>query len=241
MRSWIIWCSTPHSARATSPGRRMAKHILRTVRYCSSRTLSCWAAQPPRWFCLRCLATAAGSGFTGSAGAGLHFGRLPPWALFTLSLRFGRSAISTACLLFSTRSFFPARPTGYSTRAWMKSSSSCRKLSGQGPAHWSYCSPLSGRTGRRTAVSEEKAGIAIKRTQGAYPASFFRIIAYLAMEATSAAKSSCFFSIPSPFSKRTHLASLISPPSSLATAAICCSTETLFSLTNACCRRQFSS
>ena len=64
---------------------------------------------------------------------------------------------------------------------------------------------------------------------------------YFAIEATSAAKSSCFFSMPSPFSKRTHLTSLISPPSSLATAAMCCSTETLFSLTKACCRRQFSS
>ena len=66
-------------------------------------------------------------------------------------------------------------------------------------------------------------------------------IPYFAIEATSAAKSSCFFSMPSPFSKRTHLASLISPPSSFATAAMCCSTETLFSLTKACCRRQFSS
>ena len=65
--------------------------------------------------------------------------------------------------------------------------------------------------------------------------------AYLAMDATSAAKSSTFFSMPSPFSKRTHFTSLISPPSSLATALMWFSTETLFSLTKACCRRQFSS
>ena len=64
---------------------------------------------------------------------------------------------------------------------------------------------------------------------------------YLAIEATSAAKSSTFFSMPSPFSKRTYLTSLISPPRVLATSAMCFSTETLFSLTKACCRRQFSS
>lgn len=64
---------------------------------------------------------------------------------------------------------------------------------------------------------------------------------YCAMEATSAAKSSTFFSMPSPFSKRVNFTNLISPPSSLATALICSSTVTLFSLTNACCKRQFSS
>lgn len=64
---------------------------------------------------------------------------------------------------------------------------------------------------------------------------------YFAIEATSAAKSSTFFSMPSPFSKRVNLTSLISPPSSFATSLMCCSTETLFSLTNACWSRQFSS
>ena len=62
---------------------------------------------------------------------------------FTLSLRFGRCDFNSMFTVFH-QVFFLAKPTGYSTRAWMKSSSSCRKLSGQGPAHWSYCSPLAG-------------------------------------------------------------------------------------------------
>ena len=64
---------------------------------------------------------------------------------------------------------------------------------------------------------------------------------YFIMEATSAAKSSSAFSMPSPVMKRVKALTTILPPSSLATAATCCSTEILFSLTKACCSRQFSS
>ena len=64
---------------------------------------------------------------------------------------------------------------------------------------------------------------------------------YLIMEATSAAKSSSFFSMPSPVSKRVNALTAMEPPSCLATSAMCFSTEILFSLTKACCSRQFSS
>ena len=61
------------------------------------------------------------------------------------------------------------------------------------------------------------------------------------MLATSAAKSSSAFSMPSPVWKRVNALTAILPPSCLATSAMCFSTETLFSFTKACCSRQFSS
>ena len=63
---------------------------------------------------------------------------------------------------------------------------------------------------------------------------FYCGLNYLIMEATSAAKSSSFFSIPSPVAKRVKAFTAMLPPSSLATAATCFYTETLFSLTKAC-------
>lgn len=59
--------------------------------------------------------------------------------------------------------------------------------------------------------------------------------------AISSAKFSCFFSMPSPFSKRTAAFSLMEPPCSLATLATYCSTLMELSFTNSCCSRQFSS
>ena len=64
---------------------------------------------------------------------------------------------------------------------------------------------------------------------------------YLIMEATSAAKSSSAFSMPSPVANRVNALTVMEPPSSLATAATCFSTEILFSLTKACWSKQFSS
>lgn len=64
---------------------------------------------------------------------------------------------------------------------------------------------------------------------------------YLIMEATSAAKSSSAFSMPSPVAKRVKALTWMEPPSCLATSATCFSTEILFSFTKACCSRQFSS
>ena len=61
------------------------------------------------------------------------------------------------------------------------------------------------------------------------------------MLATSAAKSSSAFSMPSPVWKRVNALTVILPPSCLATSAMCFSTEVLFSFTKACCSRQFSS
>ena len=60
------------------------------------------------------------------------------------------------------------------------------------------------------------------------------------MEAISAAKFSCFFSMPSPFSKRTASLKVTVPPSALAAEAIYFSTVRVLSLTNSCCSRQFS-
>ena len=58
--------------------------------------------------------------------------------------------------------------------------------------------------------------------------------------AISSAKFSCFFSMPSPFSKRMASLKVMEPPRALAEAAIYCSTLMLLSLTNSCCSRQFS-
>ena len=63
---------------------------------------------------------------------------------------------------------------------------------------------------------------------------------YLIMEAISAAKFSSFFSIPSPFSKRTASLKVTVPPSALAALSIYFSTDMLLSFTNSCCMRQFS-
>ncbi len=60
------------------------------------------------------------------------------------------------------------------------------------------------------------------------------------MEAISSAKFSCFFSMPSPFSKRTASLKATLPPSALAAEAIYFSTVMELSLTNSCCSRQFS-
>lgn len=66
-------------------------------------------------------------------------------------------------------------------------------------------------------------------------------VSYLIMEATSAAKSSSAFSMPSPVANRVKAFTVMVPPSCLATSATCFSTEVLFSFTKACCSRQFSS
>ena len=58
--------------------------------------------------------------------------------------------------------------------------------------------------------------------------------------AISSAKFSCFFSMPSPFSKRTAFLKVMVPPRVLATEAIYCSTVMALSFTNSCCSRQFS-
>lgn len=61
-----------------------------------------------------------------------------------------------------------------------------------------------------------------------------RLAAYfLAMAATSAAKSSSLLARPSPFSKRTKFLMEMVPPSSLALASTYLETEVLFSLTKA--------
>ena len=68
-------------------------------------------------------------------------------------------------------------------------------------------------------------------------ASYFRRYhnrSYLIIEAISAAKSSCFFSMPSPFSKRTASFSVTFTPAALATAATYCSTVMVLSLTKSC-------
>ena len=60
------------------------------------------------------------------------------------------------------------------------------------------------------------------------------------MEAISSAKFSCFFSMPSPFSKRMASLKVTLPPSALAAEAIYFSTVMELSFTNSCCSRQFS-
>ena len=60
------------------------------------------------------------------------------------------------------------------------------------------------------------------------------------MEAISSAKFSCFFSMPSPFSKRMAFLKATLPPRALAAEAIYFSTVMELSFTNSCCSRQFS-
>ena len=60
------------------------------------------------------------------------------------------------------------------------------------------------------------------------------------MEAISSAKFSCFFSMPSPFSKRTASLKAMLPPRLLAAAARYFSTVTSPSFTKSCWSRQFS-
>ena len=69
----------------------------------------------------------------------------------------------------------------------------------------------------------------------------FVFLAYFAMEATSAAKSSSRFCKPSPFSKRVNSATLSEPPKDLATSATYFSTVRLPSFTKACCNKQLFS
>lgn len=57
----------------------------------------------------------------------------------------------------------------------------------------------------------------------------------------SSAKFSCFFSMPSPLSKRVKALTTIVPPSPFATSSTCLPTDILSPLTKACCKRQFSS
>ena len=67
-----------------------------------------------------------------------------------------------------------------------------------------------------------------------------RQLLYLASLAISSAKFSCFFSMPSPFSKRTASLKVMVPPRALAAEARYCSTLMLLSFTNSCWSRQFS-
>ena len=60
------------------------------------------------------------------------------------------------------------------------------------------------------------------------------------MEAISSAKFSCFFSMPSPFSKRTASLKAILPPRDLAEVSIYLATSMELSFTNSCWSRQFS-
>ena len=59
-------------------------------------------------------------------------------------------------------------------------------------------------------------------------------IGYFASFAISSAKFSCFFSMPSPFSKRTASFKVTAPPSFLAAEFTYCSTVTSLSLTKVC-------
>ena len=68
-----------------------------------------------------------------------------------------------------------------------------------------------------------------------------RLLSYFTIPATSAAKSSSRFWMPSPFSKRVYSTSLSEPPAFFAHSSMYCATDRLPSFTNACWSRQFSS